>query len=365
MERGTLEVARALLEAGFGAVVAAEPGRLVAELEGFGARFVRLPLAAKNPLVVARNVARLEELIGEAGIELVHARSRAPAWSARLAARRRQVPFVTTFHGVYGGAANPLKRRYNAVMAAGAKVIAVSDFVAAHLRAVYGVDEARLRTIPRGVDLAAFDPAAVDDDRRETLRRAWSLPAGARVVLLVGRLTRLKGHRVLVEALGRLSRTDLHAVAAGPLEADSGYVAEVQRLAAATGLGGRLHLVGTVADMPAAYALAEVVVCPSSSEAFGRTSIEAQAMGVPVVLHRVGGLPETVIDGVSGRVVAPGDPAVFADAIAEMLDVADDARAARAEAAMAFVRQRYALSRMLESTLAVYREVLADRNLRV
>ncbi len=360
VERGTVEVARALAGAGWRPLVAAEPGRLVAELEAAGGRFVALPLATKNPLTLARNARRLARLVRREGVDLVHARSRAPAWSARAAAAATGRPFVTTFHGVYGGAGNPLKRRYNAVMAAGERVIAVSEHVAAHVRAVYGVGDDRLRVVHRGVDLAAFDPAGVGPEAAAATRRAWGVPETARVVLLVGRLTRLKGHLVLLDAVARLERGDVHVVAAGPFDADNAYVEEVRTRASTLGLADRLHLVGPVADMATAYAAADAVACPSRMEAFGRVSIEAQAMARPAVVHRVGGLPETLLEGRTGWSVEPGDAAAFAAALERALALAAAADGEFAARARRFVGERYALRAMTDATLAIYRELLSE-----
>jgi glycosyltransferase involved in cell wall biosynthesis len=360
VERGTVEIARALADAGWRPLVAAEPGRLVAALEAAGGRFVPLALATKNPLAIARNARRLARLIAGEGIDLVHARSRAPAWSARWAAAARQRPFVTTFHGVYGGAANPVKRRYNAVMAAGARVIAVSEHVARHVRGAYGVGDDRLRLVHRGVDLAAFAPAATAGETAAERRRSWGVPVDAAVVLLVGRLTRLKGHLVLLDAVAAMDRVDLHVVAVGPFAPDDPYVGEVRARAAALGRADRLHLVGPVDDMAAAYAAADVVACPSRMEAFGRVSIEAQAMARPVVVHRVGGLPETLLEGSTGWSVEPGDTAAFAQALARALAVAAGADAGFAARARRFVAERYDLERMTAATLAVYGELLAS-----
>jgi len=212
VERGTVEIARALAAAGWRPLVAAEPGRLDGTLAAVGGRLVAMPLASKNPLVMARNARRLARLVRAEGVDLVHARSRAPAWSARFAAAACGRPFVTTFHGVYGGAGNPFKRRYNAVMAAGARVIAISEHVADHVRRFYGVGDDRLRVVHRGVDLAAFAPAAVTAEAVARVRGAWDVPPAATVVLLVGRLTRLKGHLDLLAAMARLERHDLYQI---------------------------------------------------------------------------------------------------------------------------------------------------------
>jgi glycosyltransferase involved in cell wall biosynthesis len=181
---------------------------------------------------------------------------------------------------------------------------------------------------------------------------------GARVVLLVGRLTRLKGHLDLLAAMARLERHDLHLVAVGPLDPGEVHVGEVRRRAGDAGLAARLHLVGPTDDMAGAYAAADVVACPSRMEAFGRVSIEAQAMGRPVVVHRVGGLPETLDEGRTGWSVEPGDPAGLASALERALAVAEGDDPGFAARARAFVGSRYALDRMTARTREIYSELL-------
>ena len=186
VERTTVDIAQALVKAGWRALVASEGGPMVRELERAGARHITLPLAAKNPLVMRANAGRLEKLIRSAQIDIVHARSRAPAWSAYAAARRTGARFVTTFHGTYGHEGK-LKRRYNAIMLKGERIIANSDFIAGHIEAVYGQPASPVITIPRGVDMARFDPARVGPDRLTALARRWRLPDDLPLVLLPGR----------------------------------------------------------------------------------------------------------------------------------------------------------------------------------
>ncbi len=214
VERGTVDLAAGLVAAGWTAIVASEGGPMVRELERAGASHVALPLASKNPLVIRANVARLATLIEGRGVDIVHARSRAPAWSAHYAALRTGRHFVTTFHSAYGSG-SALKHRYNGVMAAGERVIAISNFVAGHVAAVYGVPQQRLRIVPRGVDLARFDPGRVTPERLIPLMKAWRLSDGVPVVLLPGRLTRWKGQLVLIEAMARLNRPEIQAVILG------------------------------------------------------------------------------------------------------------------------------------------------------
>ncbi|WP_337877131.1 glycosyltransferase family 4 protein [Elioraea sp.] len=358
VERGTIEVAEALVRAGFRALVASAGGRLVPELAQLGAEHVALPLASKDPWVMWRNAARLAALIRDRRVAIVHARSRAPAWSALLAARRTGARWVTTYHGTYNEGF-PLKRRYNAVMASGERVIAISRFIAEHVTARHGTDPARLRIIPRGVDPGRFDPTAVSGERIVRLARAWRLPDDAPVVLLPGRLTRWKGQEVLIEALARMARTDAVAVLAGDDQGRRGYRAGLEALAERLGLGPRVRIVGDCADMPAALMLADVAVSASiEPEAFGRVVVEAQAMGRPVVATAHGGAAETVSPGETGWLVPPGDAAALAAALDHALALDAAARAALGERARAAVLARYTTERMCAATLEVYRELL-------
>jgi glycosyltransferase involved in cell wall biosynthesis len=362
VERGTLDVARYLTRQGWRALVASSGGASEAELETIGATHLRLPLRSKNPITIRANAARLGRLIRERGVQLVHARSRAPAWSARYAARRCNVPFVTTFHGVYKGSDSLLKRRYNGIMASGERVIAISEFVGQHVRERYGVPAERLRVIHRGVDLDAFDPRAVAPERIARLAERWRVPSGTKVVLLPGRLTRIKGHLLLLEALARMARRDFLCLMVGSADAVRGYAGEVERRIGAMGLGDVARLAGGCDDMPAAFSLAHVVVAPSiGPEAFGRVAVEAQAMGRPVVAADIGGLSETVMPAATGWLVPPNDADALAQALELALAMPEDSRARLAERARRFVERSFSLERMGRATLAVYRELLDDR----
>jgi glycosyltransferase involved in cell wall biosynthesis len=158
VERSAVDVAAALSAAGWRALVASSGGAKEREIIRAGAEVITLPLASKNPLVIRANIDRLVALIEAENVDLVHARSRAPAWSAFYAAQRTGRPFVTTFHGTYNFT-NFLKRKYNSVMARGDRVIANSEFIADHLRHNYGADDSLIRVVPRGIDFGQFDPA--------------------------------------------------------------------------------------------------------------------------------------------------------------------------------------------------------------
>jgi glycosyltransferase involved in cell wall biosynthesis len=359
VERGTVEIAQAIAEAEATALVASAGGPLVRQIERAGGTHITLPLTTKSPIGIWRNAAALEAVIRERKVSLVHARSRAPAWSAWLACQRTGVPFVTTYHGTYGEGL-PFKRTYNGVMARGRIVIAASRFIADLVTAQHGVDPARIRVIPRGVDPSAFDPDNVSGDRIAKLAGQWRLPDGVRTVVLPGRLTSWKGHSVLLDAIAHLDRPDVMCVLVGSDQGRHGYARDLERQATRLGIADRLRLVGQCDDMPAALCLSDVVVHASiKPEAFGRVVIEAQAMGRPVIASDLGGPVETVRHGETGWRVRPNDPAALAAAIAVALDLDPETRlelGQRARASVPTVRA------MQDATLNVYETVLTIDN---
>ena len=359
VERGTLEIAQAVRDAGAKAVVASAGGRLAPLLDRPRGRHVALPLDSKTPWGIWRNARRLEALVRSYRVSLVHARSRGPAWAAMGAARRAGVPFVTTYHGVYNEGW-PGKRRYNAVMAAGDRVIAISHYVADVVARRHGVGPDRLRVIPRGVDAAVFDPDAVAAPRMARLAAAWRLPDGTPTVVLPARLTRWKGASVLLQAMATLERKDACCVLVGATEGRGRYAAELEAQARALGVADRLRIVGHCEDVPAALMLADVVVSASvEPEGFGRAVIEAQAMGRMVVATNHGGAAETVRHGDTGWRVPPNDPAALAAAINHALGLPVAERDALGRRSRASVLSEYTVSAMQAATLAVYRELLS------
>ena len=359
VERGTVDMAGAIAAAGWKAVVASAGGPMVREIVRNGGIHVTLPLASKNPFTMHRNVTRLEALIREMGVDIVHARSRAPAWSAKLAADRTGAHFVTTFHGTYTLGLYGLKRVYNSVMAGGERVIAISHFIAEHMQRLYGVSPDRIRVIHRGIDMGIFDPNRVSPERIIALAQKWRLPDGHKVIMLPGRLTRWKGQSVLIEALAILDRHDIRCLLVGSDQGRSGYRKELTDLIAARGMTDVVHIVDECNDMPAAYMLTDVAISASTDpEAFGRVVVEAQAMGRPVIVSDHGAPRETVLPGQTGWLVAPGDPAALAQALGHFLSLSEETRHAMAETAQAFVTRNFTREAMCAATLNVYREVL-------
>lgn len=361
VERGTVDMARAIRLAGGVPIIASAGGPMAAEAERRGARHVTLPLDSKSPLALWRNVGRLAAVIERHRVDLVHARSRAPAWSAWQAARRTGRPFVTTVHNVYGEGGGPIKRSYNAIMGHGDRVIAISDFVAEAAIVRYHAGAALVRVIPRGIDLDAFDPWAVSPERLAALAQAWRLPDGMPVVMMPGRLTRWKGQEVLIDALARLGRHDLRCLIIGSDHGHGGFHAALERRISRLGLEDVVHLVTECPDMPAAYMLADVVVSASTRpEGFGRVAVEGQAMGRPVIATDHGGARETVLPGETGWLVPPGDAGAIAAALAEAIALDGAEREALAARAREHVERHFSRDVMCGRTIAVYNELLGS-----
>jgi len=322
LEEGGVErtvVQEALLEQSLGILplVVSSGGSMAGELLAAGIEHLTLPMASKNPLTIVLNAQRLATLIRQRQIEIVHAHSRAPAWSAYLACQATKAIFVTTFHGIYSGQ-NFIKRWYNGVMVRGAAVIAASTQVREHLIAAYGVSLDKVRVIP----LWSSPPLPLDAGEMDDFRRQYGLPEEGRVIAMVGRLTRLKGHEVLIRAFALLrDKTSRLLVVGHPKR--PGYGDELRALCRALGIADRVVFAGggtTTAQL--AYESADVVVSASlQPESFGLTMLEAACRGIPVVATAHGGALDLVIPGETGFLSPVGDPAALAAGIERVLDL--------------------------------------------
>ncbi|PVE25949.1 glycosyl transferase [Microvirga sp. KLBC 81] len=367
-ERTTVDIAEGLVHAGARALVATEGGRLVGELQAKGGIWIPFPAATKNPFSMLLNVRKLAKICHKEKVSLIHARSRAPAWVALGAARSLNIPFVTTYHGSYSGRSS-VKVLYNSVMARGNVVIANSQYTSNLIRSQYPHTADRIGVIYRGTDFLKFSPSAVTPERIEALRKAWDVAPHERVVLLAARLTGWKGQKVLIEAAAKLRDagvTDVAYILAGDPQGRDSYVKELDSLIGAKGLKGIVRRVGHCTDMPAAFLAAAVVTVPSTEpEAFGRSAVEAQAMGTPVVVSDLGAVPETVLappavqpQERTGWRVPAGDADALAEAVGAALNLGASARIALGARARTHVERHFSLERMVSSTLNVYSALL-------
>ena len=367
VERTAVDIAKALIAEGGRALVASAGGPLVRELLDAGAEHFELPLKSKNPVTVATNIFRLDKLIHREKVDIVHARSRAPAWSAFLAARRAYRPFVTTYHGIYNQK-SPFKAFYNSVMARGDAVIANSQYTADLIAVRNPFSKGKVEVVHRGSDLTALAPGKVTSLRQQVLRDAWELEPDRPVILNLARVTPWKGQGVVIEAMAKLKaagRTQPVAVLAGDAQGRDTYLASLKDRISELGLADQVRIVGHCADVPAALALSEIAVVASvKAEAFGRAAVEAQAAGVPVIVSDLGAVPETVLappetpeESRTGWRVPPGDADELASAISSALNMPEGERRLLTNRALAHVRQHFSVETMCEKTLEIYRRL--------
>lgn len=356
VEVGTLEMARYLLAQGWGSVVVSNGGGMVKQLEDEGTKHVSLPLHLRNPWRLLVNGFKLAGLVKREKISLMHARSRGPAWSAWLASKLTGVPFVTTFHGIYGHE-NAFKKFYNSSMVRGRKTIANSRYTLAHVQNTYHVASHRLAMAPRGYDETRYTPAAAPADQVKLLRQGWNLPTSITpVLMMVGRLTRLKGHTIVIEALGQLMNQKWMCVFVGSGRPE--FEAELKQLAQQHGVAERIIWAGAQTNIPVYMAAADVCISASTQpESFGRTIVEAQAMGTPVIATNHGGAMELVDRNITGWFVPPNNANALAQTIKKALQQPLNDKRNMQAACKAWASQ-FTTEKMCAAELAVYKEVL-------
>ncbi|MFA5955197.1 glycosyltransferase [Hyphomicrobium sp.] len=368
-ELGCLQIATALVQSGHRALVASEGGPLVDQLVTAGAEHIVLPLATKNPLVLAQNASKLAGIIRRENVTIIHARSRAPAWSALYAAQRTGIPFVTTYHSEYSEK-GWLKNFYNSVMARSDTVIAVSDYMAHLIRTRYRTPEDRIAIIHRAFDASVFDPSKLTPDRLTAVRQLLDADGTKPVLILAGRITPRKAQHHLVSALGLLKQRgapDLVCVLAGEIEKPA-FKTELEALGEREGVAHQLRFPGHVRDVAAAYAISDIALNISEQEGLPRVAIEGQAMGVPLIVSDTGPgrevaltEPDVPAGEASGLRVPYANPEALADAITKMLSWSADERKAMGARGSVQVRRRFTLDQLKTKTLAVYDRVTTGR----
>lgn len=359
VEIGTIEIASELQNRGIKNFVASAGGRLEYNLERLKVKHFTLPLKTKNPFKLWLNYRRLVKIIKENGVNIVHARSRAPAWSAYWAAKKTGVRFVTTFHGTYGLGPKGIKKFYNRVMTYGDLVIAVSNHIKQHILKNYSCDEKKIRMIHRCVNMEKFDVNAMTAERMIKLMEEFHLPEDKPIILLIGRLTRWKGQRLMIDALEKIKDMDYFCVFVGDDQGRDYYTKELKEAIASKGLEGRFAFIRHVTDVPAMMAVSDVVVSASTDpEAFGRIAAEGEAMGRIVVASNIGGSLENIVDGVTGKLFESGNPQALADALKWALGLSTEEREKIGAAAIEYVKQNFTKQIMCDKTIAVYEELI-------
>ena len=359
VELGTIEIASELQKRGIENFVASEGGRMEPALERLKVKHFSLPLKTKNIFKMYFNSLRLAKIIKKYGINVVHARSRAPAWSAYWAAKKCGVHFVTTFHGTYGLGPKGIKKIYNKVMTFGERVIAISGHIKQHIMQNYGTPEDKIRLIHRCVNMENFDVENTSAERMIKFLETYEIPEDKPIITLIGRLTNWKGQKVLLKALNLIKDEDFCALLVGDDQGRTKYSDELKAMVEKFSLNGRVYFIRHVADIPAVMMTSDVVLSTSiEPEAFGRIAIEGQSMGRIVVASNIGGSKETVIDGVTGRLYQYDSAEDLAEKLRWALHLSNDEREKIGAAAIKNVKEHFTKQIMCDKTISVYEEIL-------
>jgi glycosyltransferase involved in cell wall biosynthesis len=354
---GAVEISEALQKTGMNSFVASAGGRREREITKAGGKVINFSLGSKNPIIMLLNVYKLSRIIKKYKINIIHARSRAPAWSAYFAAKKMGIPFVTTFHGTYS-IQNKLKKKYNSIMVKSDRVIAISRFINNHILSNYNIDKDKIVTIHRGINIERFNYLKVADERLISLLNIFNIPEDSFVVLLPGRITRWKGHILLIEAIFKLQRSDIICLFVGDSQGRNKYYAELEKILDKFKLKNNFRIIPNQSDMATIYKLADVVVSSSlDPEAFGRVIVEAQAMGRPTISANHGGGSEIIIDGLTGWLFKPGDANDLSDKINKALSLNKDNRDKLAINAIKRAKLNFNNEMMCAKTLQVYAEL--------
>ncbi len=367
-DAGALELVHILAGAGHHPIVVSGGGRLAEQARIAGASCVTLAMATRNPVRMLRNALALIDLVRKHRCDLLHAHGRAPAWSALIAARVTGVPLLTTWYKGFREQ-NAFKRLYNGVMARGDRVIAVSDQLAELINDRYGTPFSRIAVIPLSIDTARFDPAKVSRERIAAVRRQWGVADNDRVILVVGRMLRRKGHHVAVEAALRLKAMGLKDFVFVFAAEDQGtrYAAELWDQVLATGTSEVIRTAGPTEDLPAAYAASMAALSAAvQPEGLQRALLEAQAMARPVIVSDLGAGADVVLappavanERITGIRFATGDAAALTAVLVRLFSLSDAERRAIGARGRAWVLGHFSAEAAAVPTLRLYADVAA------
>lgn len=363
VERGTIEMARAIIEAGGKAVIISSGGQLVPQLQRIGAIHITLPVHVKNPLKWGGVRRQLRSHLKEHGADIVHVRSRVPAWLALPVAKKLGIATIATIHGKFR-AQNIFKKIYNAKILSAQKLIAISDYVKQSILTQHKTEGLadKMTVIHRGVDSEYFNPANVTQARIINQAQILGLPDDRPVIMLPARPTAWKGHKILLDADAKMNRFDITVVLLGIADDNSSFYEAMQRHVARLKIESLVRFAQKTNDMPASLMLADVVVMPSiEPEPFGRVAVEAQAMGRPIVAFAHGGAVESIIDRKTGYLAEPHNLDSLVEALDEALSLGPRKRRKWAEAAREHVTTHFTTKNMCDETLRLYDSLLSDR----
>lgn len=370
IERGVIEINNYLVKKNFNSVVVSSGGKMVYQIEQAGGEHITLDVATKNPFRIWRNIKKIQNIIKEKNIDLVHVRSRAPAWSAYFACKRTKCPLVSTVHGNYSTGSFPfswLKKFYNSSMVRADKIICVSNFIKDYAYENYKVFKQKFAAgdvlvIHRGVDTDVFNPKNITQQRMVAIINKLQVPNDRFIILLPGRLTEWKGQLYFLDVLAKIKNQNYLCLIVGDSKDHCNYVKKLKAKIKKNQLSGFVRIENNIADMSAGYMMADIVVSASiKGEAFGRVVPEAQAMKRMVVATSIGGSLETIIDGETGWLVDPKDIDKFAETIDMILNMSAEERNKRGEVAREHIVNNYTTENMCKETINLYDEILNNK----
>ncbi|MDC3104683.1 glycosyltransferase family 4 protein [Candidatus Pelagibacter bacterium] len=364
-ETGCYDIAHYLSEKDCPSYIATSGGALLKYVKKNKVKIFRLPVHSKNPFLILFNTIVLTLLILINNINIIHARSRAPAWSCYIACILTRRKFVTTFHGTYNYKSK-LKKFYNSVMLRSKLTIAGSNFIFNHIGENYNEylnKKKKLRVIFRGINLDYFNKKNISILKQEKTKEEWELSSNNFTILMPGRLTYWKGQEILIEALNILvedyNKTNFQTIFLGSDQGRKVYKKKLLNLALRYRLNNKIKFIENCKEMPIAYSLADVVVSASiEPEAFGRVSVEAQAMEKPIVASDLGGSKETIIKGKSGFLYKHDDPRQLAKTLNAISELDDDSLNFIGNEGRKNITKKYDVEAMCDSTLREYKKLL-------
>jgi glycosyltransferase involved in cell wall biosynthesis len=364
-ETGCYDLAHYLPENNCSSFIVTSGGELLKFIDKKKVKLIKLPVHSKNPILILFNSIALVFIILFHNISIVHARSRAPAWSCLIATKITRRKFVTTFHGTYNFK-NPIKKFYNSVMVRSNLIIAGSNFIFSHIKENYLKYlnlEKRFLVIFRGINIDYFDPSTTLDSEESELLSSWGVTRDKKLILMPGRLTTWKGQEIFIEALSLVNKElgyqPFFAVILGNDQGRDVYTKKIKRLAEQYRLVSQLKFIKHCKNMPLAYKVSNLVVSASTEpEAFGRVVIEAQSMEKPIIASNIGGSNETIINNVSGFLFDSNNPESLSKKIIEVLNLDESRLKLIGIEGRKNVIKKFNVEKMCFSTYSEYKKLL-------
>ena len=366
-ETGCYDIAHYLAEQGCQSYIATSGGELLKYVKKNKVKVFKLPVNSKNPLIIIFNAIFLSILIIFKGINIVHARSRAPAWSCYLACKLTNRIFVTTFHGTYNFK-NKFKKFYNSIMLRSKLTIAGSNFIFNHISENYSEflnKKKKLRVIFRGINVDYYNQKNISILKQEKLKKEWELDPNKFTILMPGRLTYWKGQEKFIESLNILiedyNLTNFQAVLLGSDQGRKVYSKKLLNLVQRYSLSKKVKFINHCREMPLAYSLADVVVSASiEPEAFGRVAVETQAMAKPIIASNIGGSKETILNKKSGFLYKHDDPRELAKSLNTVIQLSQEELKLIGNEGRKNVSKKFDVEIMCDSNLREYKKLLKD-----